>query len=248
MKWNKITFGGLSCVWNRLFVFTITGKTCCGVPFWLSNFWFSFWGVLWLFSRVLDIHLVLLVVRPRQTSLRHIAMPFRPSRNHALLPTGLCLPSWAPAVGIGDSHAPRPEAAQNLSLCTVAPQNLNRRIRHSTLRGCWCGGGCVSQEALVSLLLHTSPPLLCLDRSGATTLRKLNAGLCTSSPHSPTSIHTVAYWFRYISTSENGCPLFTSFLVTPCLICHYVDLESSWCCFCVPVDFSFPASLPSQCL
>ncbi len=30
-------------------------------------------------------------------------------------------------------------------------------------------------------------------------------------PHSPTSIHTVAYWFRYISTSENGCPLFTSF-------------------------------------
>ncbi len=70
-------------------------------------------------------------------------------------------------------------------------------------------GACPKRPS--SLLLHTSPPLLCLDRSGATTLRKLNAGLCTSSPHSPTSIHTVAYWFRYISTSENGCPLFTSF-------------------------------------
>ncbi len=91
----------------------------------LSNFWFSFWGVLWLFSRALDIHLVLLVVRPRQTSLRHIAMPFRPSRNHALLPTGLCLPSWAPAVGIGDSHAPRPEAAQkseSVHCCTPKPK------------------------------------------------------------------------------------------------------------------------------
>lgn len=105
--------------------------------------------------------------------------------------------------------APRPP--KNLSLCTVAPQNLNRRIRHSTLRGRWCGGGCVSQRPS-SLSSFTPHPLCSVwTDQGPWHCESSKQAFVLCLPHSPTSIHTVASWFRYISTSENGCLLFASF-------------------------------------
>lgn len=61
-----------------------------------------------------------------------IIIPYKPSRNHALLPGGFCLPFGSPAVEIGDSHAllfrPPFYKKKTLSLhsCTPNPKQAHQ--------------------------------------------------------------------------------------------------------------------------